>query len=198
MNTTGPDTFYGYFINEAYADVYDTDIVYFITWSPDPARYPSSTPSDQYKVLLDLVLLKSDKLFNSFAFTPELTENGNIHIHGFFTIRDKVKYYKWFLPKIKSFGNTKIERMRKAYWRKALDYLMKDCEIMNQIMDNKLPIPLTHINMPLYKNLFRLTRKKLRLYPHGKAYAKRCYVPRKMDISKLFQDQEDMIVSDNE
>jgi len=191
MDTPDPP-YFGALIEEAYADVYNTDIVYFFTWSPNPARYPSSTPSDQYKVLLDLVLLKTDKLFHQFAFTPELTEAGNIHIHGFYVIKDKVKYYKWFLPKIKSFGNTRIERMRRQYWRNAIDYLVKDCTMMNEIFENKLPVPLTHLNIPLYKQMFRLTKRKLRLIPHCTAYSK-VFKPRKMDISAmLFKDHDDI------
>lgn len=189
-------TFYGVFLEEAYADVYDTDIVYFITWAPNPARYPTNTPSDQYKVLLDLVLFNTYKVFKTFAFTPELSQQGNIHVHGFYVIKDIVKYYKWFLPKIKTFGIVKITRVKRKYADHVLSYLSKDIEMMNRILEDKLPIPLTHKNEVLYRRMFRLTKKKLRLIPNSKSYSK-VFKPRVMDITKLLKDQEDEVESDN-
>lgn len=158
--TTPPEDF-TVFAEIAEADIFDTDEVCLFTWNPDPNRYPTTKPHEQYKILIDLLLINSSKVFSRFAFTPELTLNGNIHIHGWFVIKDKYKYFKWFLPKCKSFGFVKIDKMKS---KNALEeYYKKDINHMNELMNEyDLPIPLTHDNIDAYKILPKST-KRLRL-----------------------------------
>lgn len=162
--TTPRESFEPYFTafaEEAEEDIFDTDTVYLFTWSPDPARYPTNKPSEQYKILLDLVLIHSYKCFKTYAFSPEMNDNGNIHIHGWYVIKDAVKYFKWFLPKCKSFGFVRINKMKN---KSALaEYYKKDIEVMQDVCD-PYPVPLTHYNNECYRK-FSTSKKRLRLVP---------------------------------
>lgn len=165
---TLPRDFYAYFGYEADEDIFDTDTVYLYTWAPNPARYPTTKPYEQYRILLDLVLLNADKVFRTFAFSPEMTCNGNVHIHGWYTIKDAVKYFKWWLPKCKQFGFVKVDKMRD---KSALEYYKKDIDLMNELMDEyDLPIPLTHVNIDTYKTRPRKKFKKLKNIVHTPQY----------------------------
>lgn len=170
MSLSPPD-FYIAFAEEAESDIFDTDIsekrLMLFTWTPDPNRYPTSKPHEQYRILLDLVLLKFDKVFSTFACSPELNCNGNVHIHGWYVVKDPVKYFKWLLPKMKGLGFVKVSA---ANSKKALsDYYKKDIDLMNQLMDEyDLPIPLTHVNCHDYKMMPK--KKQLKLTVKKKVY----------------------------
>lgn len=158
--TTPRDFYYEAFAEEAEDDIYDTDTVYLFTWAPNPIKYPTSKPHEQYKILLDLVLLNFNKVFSTFALSPELTASGNTHIHGWYVIKDKYKYFKWLLPKMKAFGFVKIDVMKD---KSALHYYKKEIGLMNELMDEyNLPVPLTHLNIKAYRKSPK-SHKRLRL-----------------------------------
>lgn len=160
---------------EAIDEIPDTDNLRAFTWVPDPARYPSYDAKAQYKLLLSWVLLTADKYFSKFGFCPELTENGNIHIHGWFVIKDKIKYYKWFLPRCKRLGYVCVKKSPNEKW---FEYTDKDIDMMKELMRHgRVPIPLTHLNIKEYKDLFN--EKKLK----PKKIIKRLkYIPTKTSI----------------
>lgn len=120
------------------------------TWVPNPNRYNSVIPKCQYKALLGHVLLASNRVFSDFKFFPELTKEGNIHIHGTFIIKDYVKYYKYFLPKCKQFGFVKVKC--KDVDEKWDEYIEKDEDMMTEILAD-LPVPLTSSNISSFKHL---------------------------------------------
>lgn len=161
MNKTPPDfqkNYYGAFCLEAEEDVDDIDImsVKAFTWTPDPAKYPSYIPRKQYKSLLKHVLLTAYKYFSKFVFIPELNENGNVHIHGWFIIKNRIGFYKNFLPKCKEYGYTLV---KDKYHDKSIDkgwfdYCSEEIEETVSIVGKDLPIPLTHINYECYKKLW--------------------------------------------
>lgn len=151
------------------------DNVYAFTWNPDPVRYSSKTPSDQYESLLHYIY-KNYKIFGKFVFIPELTLNGYIHIHGIFTMKDRISFYKTFLPIIKNIGFVVIKPCTNIDgW---INYLIKDIKAMSEILREELPIPLTSDNIELYKKLhkFETKSRKLKLqlnikpFKRGKAY----------------------------
>jgi len=133
------------------------DILYAFTWSPDPNKYPTVKPRSQYKCLLRHCLLSAYKCFGKFVFVPELTNNGYVHIHGYYTIKDKVKLHKWFLPKCRQYGFVliKSKQINKEWYD---DYITKDIASTNQILGDDLPIPLTHKNHEAYKFLWNKHR----------------------------------------
>lgn len=162
-DTTRDFSFYdGYtmFANEASDQLDEIDMlnVRAFTWSPNPLRFPSTSPSKQYKSLLNWVLLKSHKMFSKFCFTPELSEMGNVHIHGWFIIKDRIKYHKWFIPRCKAAGYVQIKY--KNIDEKWFEYIKKDISYMNELFEERLPVPLTNLNYDAYK---RVLEKKFKL-----------------------------------
>lgn len=154
--TTPRDSYYGGFADEASGDIYDTDYVVAFTLSPDPNRYPTNDPGDQYRILMPYIFKGIKNIFSTFCFTPELTQNGNIHIHGWYVVLDKIKYFKYWLPKVKQLGRTDIQKMGKGW----LDYCKKDMELMAEVV-YPYPVPLTHVNYDVYKKCF-MPKKSLK------------------------------------
>lgn len=138
--------------------VIDTSQLRSFTWSPDPSKYPSNVPKHQYKLLLTWVLLTANKFFSYFCFVPELTNNGNTHIHGFYIIKDPIKYYKWFIPRCKNLGFVMIKNNVDTNW---YDYCKKHLEEAIDIFP-KLPIPLNNYNIDKYKKIFKDKKLKPR------------------------------------
>lgn len=134
-------------------DELDKTNLWAFTWTPDPQRYRSSQPSEQYSMLLQHILLSSHKFFKHFLFVPELNLEGNIHIHGYFQIKDRISFYKTFLPRCKQLGFVKLKREFKQKpidigW---IDYLCEDTHEMVYILEENQPYPLTDINSSMYK-----------------------------------------------
>lgn len=128
------------------------------TWSPNPALFPSSDPSQQYKSLLSHILLCANKFFSHFVFVPEINTSGNIHIHGYYKIKDQIAYYKLFLPRCKQYGWVLLKDNKQTSTNVGLgwvDYLVKDIELTYSVLDEDLPIPLSQYNISRYKKLFR-------------------------------------------
>lgn len=121
------------------------------TLAPNPKRFPTTNPTGQYKSLLSSIFLNRDlkQVFTKFLFTPELTEEGNIHIHGYYSVKDAIKYHRWFLPACKSIGFIKIKNNVDPYW--VNEYVTKDMDEMENILKNDVPLPLTEQNFDEYK-----------------------------------------------
>lgn len=131
-----------------------TNVIAF-TWSPDPNKYPSTEPRKQYKCLLKHILLSSYKYFRLFCFVPELTLQGNVHIHGWYVISDRIKYFKHFLPACRQYGFVKIKDHVTDDWYK---YIEKSVSETIQILGADLPIPITHKSVRAYAHLFNKGR----------------------------------------
>lgn len=112
------------------------------TWSPNPNLYRSNDPIAQYRTCLRwLYAANPDSCLKHFVFTPELTQNGNIHLHGYFFIKDPIKFYRRFLPMLKSKGNTYIKDRVDDNW--LYEYMTKSVVLMANLMaDEDVPIPL--------------------------------------------------------
>lgn len=115
------------------------------TLNPNPDKYRTLDPVEQYKTLLLCLLFNNNikHTFTKFYFTPELTQNGNVHIHGYYSIKDPIKYYRWFLPACKLIGFTCVKDRVDDEW--TYQYCTKDVELMTQLME-ELPVPLTSNN----------------------------------------------------
>lgn len=172
MDTTRD--FYTQLVLEVTEELDEVDLSNTIafTWAPDPSKYASTQPRKQYKALLSHILLSSFKYFDKFCFIPELTQAGNVHIHGWFILKDKIKYFKHFLPRCREFGFVYCKPMDSISWGK--DYMTKDIETSIAVIGEDLPIPLTHLNVKAYADIyiskFQIKRK-----------------PQKTDIVKLFK-----------
>jgi len=80
---------------------------------------------------------------SQFEINPEFNANGNLHYHGYFIIKDKVKWFKNVLPKMKYNGLVKINIV-KDNLQSAMEYCRKDNIIMKQVI-KKYPVPYTHL-----------------------------------------------------
>lgn len=121
-------------------DCEDGQVIHAFTWNPNPARYGTNDVDKQYAKLLRIIS-KHSRCFHHFCFVPELTQQGNIHIHGFYTVIDPIKYHKGFLKSCKNFGHVVIKNTRvDDDWRK---YVKKDYDNMHYIISDDLPYPYT-------------------------------------------------------
>lgn len=131
------------------------------TWTPHPDKYPSVIPRKQYKCLLKYVLLGgAPRCFRTFMFVPEINENGNVHIHGWYVIKDNIAYWKSFLPKCKRMGYVKVKKGNID--DKWCSYLQKDANDTAQTVGEDMPVPLCDSNYKSYiKDVARAPRPKL-------------------------------------
>lgn len=137
------------------------------TLNPDPSRYNSDDPVVQYEQLLQDIFLKEKHMcatFSVYAFVPEMTENGNVHIHGYYIVKDRVKYYRWFLPKCKSWGYIKVKTTNVN--KKWLTYCQK--EVMEHYPLFDPPYVLETDQIHRKKNI-KLVPNHLHVYKRRKA-----------------------------
>lgn len=118
------------------------------TLSPRSDVFKSSRPYDQYRTLLQNIFGRVTfmlKTFSKFLFVPEMRRDGTVHIHGYYNIKDKVSYYRWFIPICKSYGFLDFKYDVDEYW--IYYYVSKEVvdtkRIMKEDNDIELPIPLT-------------------------------------------------------
>lgn len=122
---------------------------------------------DQYEALLNCIFSKKlmDYVFEDYVFLPEVNTNGDIHIHGMYLVKDKIKYYKWFLPACKQWGFVMCKQGKVD--EKWETYIYKDIFLMIDMLPG-LPVPLNPISREEYsawkevkvKTTMRLTKKK--------------------------------------
>jgi len=87
---------------------------------------------------------------SQFEINPEFNANGNLHYHGYFIIKDKVRWYKSVLPKMKYNGLVKIDKVKHDL-SKSMEYCRKDTLMMKQII-KKYPVPYTHLDNRVLTN----------------------------------------------
>lgn len=81
---------------------------------------------------------------SEYEINPELNQSGNLHYHGYYKIKDKFKWFKKVLPKMKYNGFIKIDEV-KSDLNKSLEYCRKDREFMLKILAAR-PLPLSHLD----------------------------------------------------
>lgn len=126
----------------------DPQILAF-TLSVNPARYKCTDPYDQYKSLLTCIFGRRKKMLNTFSeflFYPELNMQGNVHIHGYYKVKNKISYFRWFVPACKAWGYVMIKGPINDDW---FGYIMKDSEENEGIFEG-LPYPIDDENIRTY------------------------------------------------
>lgn len=107
-----------------------------ITWAPNPDLYRSLQPIDQWRTCLTYLRI-AKRFSDNFYFVPELTANGNIHVHGIFEIRDAVAYFRKFLPMLKKQGFIKIKKVDDYHvW---MAYISKEQLFMQNLFGGNIP-----------------------------------------------------------
>lgn len=122
-------------------DTPKTEKTYLFTFSPKGV-----TKSYDYTYIDHYVNYFEEwsKCMEDFEINPELNASGNLHYHGFYIVKDKYKWFKKVLPKLKYNGMWRIEEVKHDL-EKAMIYCRKDRELMISLM-NYGPIPLTKTN----------------------------------------------------
>lgn len=89
------------------------------------------------------------KCMSEFEINPEFNSNGNLHYHGYFVIKDKVKWFKNVLPKMKYNGLVKISKVRCSL-AEGVVYCRKDRIMMSKII-KRYPVPYTHKDSHIFQ-----------------------------------------------
>lgn len=155
--------------------------IYAITINPDPKWYNSTSIDQQYDQLWNMLLRHCRKIFKDYIFTTELTEQGNVHVHGVFTLRDTKKYFKFWLPKAKRLGIPKycVKIKTGVITVDWLEYMLKHHYKMIDMFDE---LPSTHTSLSeftyvrkltTYTRLARLSKRKK--IPEKPKYTFFCY-----------------------
>lgn len=112
------------------------------TWSPK-----KSTRQAKWGLIWDIenYFIDFTLCCKSAIIMPELNKNGNLHYHGTIVIKDKIKWYKVILPKLKKDGFVLIKSIDDM--QKWTEYINKTKEEMMIITERELPITLEHLQL---------------------------------------------------
>jgi hypothetical protein len=128
---------YSDFIKETFDQTIDKDNWRLITWNPNFEEAPDTKWKRMYEYLNNAF-----KCCSYYNFMPELSESGRLHMHGWVVIKDKVKWFKDFIPRLKRYGMIKVDKPNSV---KAFEYYKKEAETTVQILD-KYRFPLCDQN----------------------------------------------------
>jgi len=117
----------------------DTNPIYLFTYSPrGVTKSYDYTYMDHYNDYF-----KSwHGCMAEYEINPELNASGNLHYHGYYIIKDRFKWFKKVLPKLKYNGMIKIDEVKQNF-TKAIEYSRKDRELMLKLLTVR-PLPITH------------------------------------------------------
>lgn len=154
------------------------------TLTPNPARYRSHDPVEQYEALLYTLyrLPRLRKCFEEFYFTPEVNLQGNVHIHGYYKVKNKYEYNRWFLPASKQWGFIKVKNDVDTKWTD--EYCRKDLvDMIDLLYENnygvRMPVPITLESLQKYtEKMENIGRMQVR---HPQA----CVWPKKIKKRKV-------------
>lgn len=129
--------------------------IYLYTWCPVGATI---RPKFQYVSHINEFFRRWKNCMSDFEVNPELTVQGNIHYHGFFILKDKIKWFKSILPKMKRNGFIKINLVKKDF-ESAISYSRKDNEMMIKVMKG-IPVPFVPGSLPSLIKLVKELKQK--------------------------------------
>lgn len=112
------------------------EYVLAVTWCPTSRE---TQPLKQLEELKPLLTELNDNSMSTLWY-PELTKNGNIHLHGVlsFNSNQRVKFYKALLPRMRQKGFVLIKYNPDSGW---YNYIEKESDFMKEVLGQ--PVPLT-------------------------------------------------------
>jgi len=131
------------------------DDIYLFTYCPAGMTI---TPKFAYVSHINEYFRRWRSCMLDFEVNPELTTQGNIHYHGFFKLKDKIKWHKSILPRMKRNGFIKINKVNSDF-DKAIEYSRKDNEMMSVLMKG-LPVPFVLSSIPAIVKLNKQEKDK--------------------------------------
>lgn len=125
------------------------------TLAVNPQCYNSHDPVAQYEQLLACVFRHKPlrRCLKDYVFYPEMTKQGNIHLHGIYYIKNKYDYFRWFLPACKRWGYVLVKnRDVNIGWEK---YIEKDLADMKDLLycdtfGQRMPVPIDKYTLKDY------------------------------------------------
>lgn len=117
-------------------------------------------PKSQFHRTIPHLYRRFRKVSDEFYIYPELHLDGNIHYHGWFIQKDRIKWHKSILPSLKLEGFVKIKYVFDGVkWR---DYCEKEIEDMKSILDDQeLPVTATSKKWRMKSRMVRTTYNAL-------------------------------------
>lgn len=121
------------------------------TWSPNPKKIENYiNPMWTYQEHM-LHLKKLKRCCSTIELYPEFNSNGKLHWHGELTITDKIKWYKQVLPYFQYKGFVCVKEVFTDKWA---TYMSKDKDMMEEILEIKLPITKSSFTTPKKKETY--------------------------------------------
>lgn len=111
---------------------------YLFTFSPKGTTF---NPTYGYMDHINTYFWSWHHCMQEFEVNPEFNSNGNLHYHGYYIVKDRFKWFKKILPKLKYNGMWRSEKV-KDNLEKAMQYCRKDRDLMSGCIDHE--IPFTH------------------------------------------------------
>lgn len=138
----------------AWDEIMEYDKVMLITWNPKPRFYAYDQYGDnnyvrQWDTMLE-ILCEAYRTCSRFAFVPEISEDGKLHMHGWYVVADRLKYCKSFLPSLRRAGFIKKSKARTHDW-KAFKYHVKEVDETLAFLPGYESIVITHMNYGYFK-----------------------------------------------
>lgn len=133
------------FYNEAWSEIEETDHVYLFTWNPKPRfyqydKYGDNDYNNQWLTMCKKIV-KLERCSKNYAIVAEISDSGKLHCHGFFVMKDKVKWIKSVLPSFKRGGFVKHAKANSHKWE-VFKYHVKEIEITDSLIRD-IPIVVT-------------------------------------------------------
>lgn len=158
------------YINNQWDNVDPNRTVHLITWNPKPRfyaydKYGENDYDSQWHSMLH-ELMKSFRCCDNYAFVAEISEEGKLHMHGFYQVYDKIKYHKSFLPSLRKNGFIKHNKAR-SLDRKVIKYHKKDIyDTIEHMKDQSVPTVLCpetrdELSKLFYLRIINIAKKEI-------------------------------------
>lgn len=150
-------------------DIGEDDTVMLFTWNPSDKSISPLDRNMKWDTMISKYLKGLHRCCKKFCVVPEVSEMGRLHCHGWFIIKDKVKWVKSVLPKLQRHGMFKMNKMNS---KKGLAYYKKDYEVTNELL--RMSLPFCHYTVNSYMKYLR------------KEYLKKVEKHKNVDITSFF------------
>lgn len=118
-------------VHETYIDL-DMHTVYLFTWNPkDKVKGIQHEYTNKWKGMIN-ILKHFSRCMSKYSIVPEVSDAGRLHCHGWFIIKDKIKWHKSVHKLLTSNGLFKMNKMK---GKKGLEYYKKDIELTINLVD---------------------------------------------------------------
>lgn len=123
-------------------DICYDNTVYLFTWNPKPVfyQYDKLGNNDYISQWLKMlsVLKGFSRVSKHFVIVPEISDEGKLHVHGWFSLDDRVKWLKSVKKSICVNGFMKINKLHTQI--EKIDYYYKDIDITRDVLGDMFQV----------------------------------------------------------